>query len=527
MKKNSINIIFAFVLAFCLPLFMVSCEDSNNSEPEPKPFAISSSQIEGDFKVGTPMETTNVFVVSYTGGSGAVTVRANAENGISVTEREVNLINGTLRLELTGTPTAAGTHPLVLEIVAAGTTHTANATFYVTKNEEEDEEECDEEDEPKEGAVVLTFDHPTDFALGNARMIHFTVEPATATITVPNNHPNLWAQVRVDSSTGRGVLTLTPRTNFTGDATTIVEVYAAYDGLDAATEIFNLTAVERVVRGRKGVAMGMNVARGNIADNLYNLRVHWFWTWGVGLSDAQLAMIPEGVEHVPTFWHPRYMTRANIARINYLHERGIVRYVRGFNEPDLRDQANMTVEEALRQWEILSNELHPGIRLISPAESWPRLGANAWMVRFMNGVEERGLRIDYIAVHFYAEGLWPNQAPGHVRNVYNRWGRRVWLMETGVRYMPAGSVHANNNFTQAQIVQYMRDLLPQLEAMPELHSYSWFEPAPTHARLYRGRLIECPVVGTYDPLTRCDTGVLSTVGQFYSDWMPNLNIRRR
>ena len=514
-KNLHINTFFASALAFCLFFLTVSCGSSDSSAITVSP----TGTMEGVFEVGQAMTATNVFVVSFT-GSGTATVSAGARNGISVPSRQKNLSGGTLRVPLTGAPTAIGEHRLFLEVVVGGVTHTVTGTFNVTQ------------DGIGAPPVELTFTHPTEFVLGNARMIPFTIEPRSANVEILNP-VGMMASVTFNRFAGTGVLTLTPRTDFAGGT---FQVRATNAGYAAATQELNISAEPRTPSGRRGVAMSMNVARGNITDNLYKLKPHWFWNWGVIMDDADLELIPEGIEYVPTIFSDRswYLNAERIARINDLYRRGIVRYVRGFNEPDLRDQAGrdhpngrMPIDVALAAWERMSRELEPGIRLISPAESHPRTGADSWMIPFMQGVEERGLRVDYIAVHIYPEGLYQTQVPNQIRNVYNQWGRRVWLMETGVRDTRTGGVHAENRFTQAQIVTYMQQLLPVLETMPELHRYSWFEPAPSHAGLYRGRLIVCPVVDTYDPFSACDTGVLSIVGEFYSTVNPNLNIRRR
>ena len=515
---------FASALVFCLFFLTVSCGSNDSS-------TITVNQtgtMEGIFEVGQQMTAANVFVVNFT-GSGTATVRAGARNGISVPARQENLSGGTLRVPLTGAPTAIGEHTLFLEVIVGDVTHTVTGIFNVTRN--------------GVGAppVELTFTHPTEFVLGNARMIPFTIEPRSADVTIVNP-TGMMTSVNINRFTGAGVLTLTPRTNFEGGT---FQVRATNSGYAAATQVLNISAEPRTTGGKRGVAMSMNVARGNITDNLYKLRPHWFWNWGIIMDDADLELIPEGVEYVPTIFSDRswYLNAERIARINELYRRGIIRYVRGFNEPDLADQAGryhpngrMPIDVALNAWERMSRELEPGIRLISPAESHPRLGADSWMSQFMRGVEERGLRVDYIAIHIYPEGPWENQVVTPIRDVYNLWHRRVWLMETGVRDITS-TVVGVNRFSREDIRSYMQRLLPLLEAMPELHRYSWFEPAQGHARLYPGRLIGCPLPCALMPSPcnpenpnnprYCRGSELTIVGEFYSTVNPNLNIRRR
>ena len=434
--------------------------------------------------------------------------------------------------------------------------------------------------------VVFAFDSAvqTEMALPNARMLPFTVSPAGATISLSDSTGLIVYTFThlTGRDAGQGRLTLTPRRDFAGGTFTVL---ASYEGMATATETLTLSAVERVPVGKRGVAMSTGVDRGNIWDNLYALRPHWWWSWGAALTEAQLALIPEGVEHVPTFWNGGVASRANINRINELYDRGLVRYIRGFNEPDLTEESNMTVEQALNVWEVLSRDLRPGIKLIGPAESHPRFGAHNWQMRFMAGVAERALRVDYMAVHIYASSPSAHTFTRYLERTYDAYGRRMWLMETGVRHpntqgyiygvhyrwqfrsggwhqggasgwqagrLPVdeegfnldesgnrrrGGVHSRNHHTPQQIVTLFETLLPALEAMDIVHRYSWFEPATWMAGLWPGRLIGCdysdhlpknciPYRPVVDPNnTGCNQ--LTIVGEFYRNFMPNTNIRRR
>jgi len=79
-----------------------------------------------------------------------------------------------------------------------------------------------------------------------------------------------------------------------------------------------------------------------------------------------------------------------------------VDYVLGFNEPELSDQANMSVEQAFDTWDVITNEFdNTDIKLVSPAVS----GAGAicdndptrpdgWLTEFMDEVEDRNADAD-------------------------------------------------------------------------------------------------------------------------------------
>lgn len=99
------------------------------------------------------------------------------------------------------------------------------------------------------------------------------------------------------------------------------------------------------------------------------------------------------------FWGASSVTKDNCDKINKLYEEGRVFYVLGFNEPDLKEESNMSVSDALEKWKFLCQNLDSRIKLVSPAPSYP---TRAWLDEFMAGVAQRGLRCDYVAVHMYA-----------------------------------------------------------------------------------------------------------------------------
>ncbi len=65
----------------------------------------------------------------------------------------------------------------------------------------------------------------------------------------------------------------------------------------------------------------------------------WYYTWS---TSHQPLATPRGVHFVPMIWGPDSVTAASLAQAK--HEG---RYLLGFNEPDLSNQSNMTVAQAL------------------------------------------------------------------------------------------------------------------------------------------------------------------------------------
>ena len=104
----------------------------------------------------------------------------------------------------------------------------------------------------------------------------------------------------------------------------------------------------------------------------------------------------------------------------------------GFNEPDLAEQANMTVEQALALWPKLRR---PGMRLGSPAVAYGGDTAGGWLDRFMSGARQRGTA----STSSPCTGTAPTSAPPavgqlarYLQAVYDRYNLPIWLTEYGL-----------------------------------------------------------------------------------------------
>ena len=133
--------------------------------------------------------------------------------------------------------------------------------------------------------------------------------------------------------------------------------------------------------------------------------------------------------------------------------------VLGYNEPNQPDQSNIPPEEAALAW-IELQALYPNKTLVSPSCS----GANTvWMDEFMNICEDLGCRIDYIATHIYPKGT-VTSAMNTLKNYSERYGKKIWLTEFARR----------NTHNASEVIEFIEEFLPQLEAADYIWRYSWF-----------------------------------------------------
>ena len=134
----------------------------------------------------------------------------------------------------------------------------------------------------------------------------------------------------------------------------------------------------------------------------------------------------------------------------------------GFNEPDGRHQANMTVDEAIELWPQL---MDTGLRLRSPAPT--KGGAFTWLKEFMQKIDEKNYRVDFLCFHWYAcdsdDAYELHQFFKQIQEEYP--GYTIWLTEFA---NATGSVQDNINFFKAAYSYMTSDFKDLVER------YSWF-----------------------------------------------------
>jgi hypothetical protein len=154
---------------------------------------------------------------------------------------------------------------------------------------------------------------------------------------------------------------------------------------------------------------------GGYGDFYATFQQSWAYNWGYGTS----WILPPSSVFEPMQWG-NWSVDTSTYGAWHSTEKPI--YLMGFNEPDNASQANMTVAQAITLWPQLQNMNVP---LLSPATQNTYA---SWIYNFFNQAANRGYRVDYTAVHLYIN---PDAAAliNNLQNVYNTWGRPVWLTE--------------------------------------------------------------------------------------------------
>lgn len=213
--------------------------------------------------------------------------------------------------------------------------------------------------------------------------------------------------------------------------------------------------------------------------SLENLKLGWYYTWE---SNPDRVPAPSTVAFVPMIWGAQYANAKEIERAKATGSPNLL----GFNEPDHRQQARLTVEQALNLWPIVESS---GLRLGSPATTGDPAKPGSWLERFIAGAEARKYRVDFICVHWYGSGRDAETEVARLKafleGVHAKFNRPLWLTEFALVNWADGKQSADAA-TQAAFVKLA---LPMLDGLPFLERYAWFalapwrygpDPVPTH-----------------------------------------------
>ena len=183
-------------------------------------------------------------------------------------------------------------------------------------------------------------------------------------------------------------------------------------------------------------------------------------------------------------------------RIEYIRKRKPP-LVLAFNEPDGKDQSDLTVEQVIRVWPYFESLRIP---IASPAAVNP---LDSWMEEFMSQVAKRNLRVDIIAVHSYG-GTSVRSFMKLLQDVYSKYQRPILVTEFAVADWNARTVQ-ENRYTPDQVLAFMQAVLPWMESQHWIIGYAWFSFSLTSAPGWSSSLFD-------------SRGNMNALGRYYASF---------
>lgn len=225
--------------------------------------------------------------------------------------------------------------------------------------------------------------------------------------------------------------------------------------------------------------------------------ISWWYNWAA-LPDAGIrnTYTAYQVDFAPQAWNA-----AGIQAVrNRVSQDTAIKYILGFNEPNFKDQANMTPTQAAAAWpqlQAIADEF--GLKLVSPAVNYCGncVSQNGitynnpfdWLDDFFAACHD--CRVDYIALHWYGGG---NSMSSYIDDA-RKYGKPIWVTEFA---------NWDQGVTSESQKSYLAGTVNFLERDPEVFRYSWFIGRGEGATVY-------PFIDLY-----AADGTLTALGKIYS-----------
>lgn len=206
------------------------------------------------------------------------------------------------------------------------------------------------------------------------------------------------------------------------------------------------------------------------AANLNSLGISWYYNWGADMPTEKI-----DAEYVPMIWGAGSVNPNTLSRIAEGVENGTYQHLLTFNEPDAATpgvSSGVSVETALDLWTQLEALNVP---LSSPAPTFYQSGG--WLDQFMEGAQERGYRVDFIALHCYQNFADPtsvDELEKQLTEVYAKYGLPIWITEFAAIDIWAWGGGKNPACTQEAALTYTKNVTDMLENLGFVERYAWF-----------------------------------------------------
>ena len=235
----------------------------------------------------------------------------------------------------------------------------------------------------------------------------------------------------------------------------------------SAAALENTKTVSAMPRSTK---RGVSFSITNLTDAfLLSESISWYYNWGnTPNGDAQTIQFLEenNIDYCPMCWSGSYS--ADRIR-NFVKAHPNTKYLLGFNEPNLTDQANMTPAQAAALWPAvvrLAKELN--LQLGAPAMNYGTLSGYSdpikWLDEFF-AIDSVSIEdVDFIPIHCYM--MNPSAVKGYVEK-FAKYNKPIWMTEFCAWESISGV---------EQQKTYMSDVLNYFEKNPMVARYAWFMP---------------------------------------------------
>ena len=216
----------------------------------------------------------------------------------------------------------------------------------------------------------------------------------------------------------------------------------------------------------------------------------WYYGWSINRPSFATQ------QFVPMTWTKGTATISNVI---YLVGRKDVSHLLSFNEPENTSQANIpNIDTAINRYKTM---MPTGLRLGAPATQQDHVfGPGDWELNFMIAAQAKGLRVDFIPLHWYD---WGNETKTAATDsltgvaVFSRFKTYIEAVHTKYPTQKIWLTEFNANVKRTSVVVhrvFMRLSTDWMNGTDYLERYSYFFESNLPATDANGKMTE---LGTY------------------------------
>jgi hypothetical protein len=196
------------------------------------------------------------------------------------------------------------------------------------------------------------------------------------------------------------------------------------------------------------------ISKKGTGGNFTEFNPSWYYNWG---SDSPSTV---DKEYVPMQWGLFWPSFDS--NVENLKVKPDITHFLAFNEPDGKEQANMTMDQILNSWPKL---MLTGLRLGSPA--FVRTDS---LYKFMDKALAKGYRVDYMCLHSYEKRTGDNYVNTIYKPLYDKYKIPIWVTE--FNYGASWNVTANESMLS--LYNGQKDFITKMNAAPFIERYALF-----------------------------------------------------
>lgn len=230
---------------------------------------------------------------------------------------------------------------------------------------------------------------------------------------------------------------------------------------------FTLLSFGQIKNPKRGISYGYH----SEADlQAISGSLSWWYNWA-NTPETAVADIFENydMDFVPMTWNASY----SLSKLrDFYTKHPEARFLLGFNEPNFRDQANMTPSQAAAAWpglEAIADEF--GLELVGPAVNWCGNCVSEGGITFTNPYDYLDAffeacvdcRVDYLAVHNYM--CYAGPLVDYLEG-FRKYGKKIWLTEFACWDQSTITLDMQKNLLIGALDHLDNDSL--------IYRYSWF-----------------------------------------------------